>query len=629
MSLPAKDFATSTFVGGQISKFPSAWRKISSDPWLLGVVKGVEIPFVQTPVQEREPYPYKLAGEESDFVDKELDTFLSKGIIEEVELVQGQVISNIFLRPKKDGSFRLILDLTWTNLHVEYEHFKMHSLQTALHMMRPDCWMGSIDLKDAYYSVLIREKNRKFLRFRWRNRLFEFRVLPNGLACAPRIFTKLLSPVFAHLRERGHECFPYIDDSFVVADSEEKCRQSLKELGDVLTSLGFVLHPDKPVTTPTRSLTFLGFQLDSDEFRVFLTEEKKGKVVRAAVDLLERQTPSIREVAGFIGLTIAFSQAFKFGEAHTKLVEIEKAQSLREAKGNFDAQMQLSNRARQDIRWWIENIECSGKLVRMPKAKVTLHTDASNEGWGAHTDVHSTGGRWSQEEEEDHINVLELRAVRFGLQSLCEMEQTHIKIMTDNTTALAYVKHQGGVKSLPCNDEALKIWEWCEQRDNWLTIAHIPGVDNVLADFKSRNFADNIEWELNENIFQKVIKVFGQPDIDLFASRLNRKTEKFVSWQPDPEATAIDAFSLDWSDSYFYAFPPFSCVALTIEKIVEEGASGILVVPWWPTQAWWGRLISLGLRRLKFRKKKNNLLPSGKPENVQFLSSAPLGAFRF
>ena len=47
----------------------------------------------------------------------------------------------------------MILNLTYLNKSVEYEHFKMHWLHTAIDMMRKDCWMGSIDLRHAYYSV--------------------------------------------------------------------------------------------------------------------------------------------------------------------------------------------------------------------------------------------------------------------------------------------------------------------------------------------------------------------------------------------------------------------------------------------------------------------------------------------
>ena len=73
--------------------------------------------------------------------------------------------------------------------------------------------MGSIDLKDAYYSVPLCEE-----RFHWALKLYQYRVLPNGLACAPSMFTKLLTPIYASLKEEGGECFPYIDDSIIVAD---------------------------------------------------------------------------------------------------------------------------------------------------------------------------------------------------------------------------------------------------------------------------------------------------------------------------------------------------------------------------------------------------------------------------
>ena len=618
------------FVGGQISQHVKAWEKITSDPWIISTVRGVELPFEQIPWQETEPRPFKLSLEESDFVCSEILRLSELEIIEEANPTRGQVISNIFLRPKKDGAFRMILDLTWLNKHVQYEHFKMSSLQTAIDMIRKNCWMGSIDLKDAYYTVLVKESHRKFLRFRWQGKLWQFRVLPNGLACAPRSFTKLLVPAFAVVRERGLECFPYIDDIFVVADSTEDCSNSIDQLRQVLEDLGFKIHEEKSEFTPTRNLTFLGYSLNSVTMRVFLTEDKEEKFLRAASDLLNRESPTIREVSGLVGLMVAFSTAFNYGTVHLKDIEREKIEALAKAAGDFDKTMTLSTLARDEILWWVDNIRSSGKLIRRGKPNLTVYTDASNERWGAHVGETATGGRWSVDEKRDHINVLELRAILLALKSLCESTQVHIRIMTDNTTALAYVAHQGGVRSKECQQVARLIWQWAEDRQNWLSIAHIPGVDNVLADFKSRHFQDNLEWALNDKLFEKIVESFGQPDVDLFASRLNRKLHNYVARYPDPDAMAIDAFCLDWSEfKCFYAFPPFSCAGLVIEKALEERATGILVVPHWPTRPWWGRLIALQLKRRTFRPRKNNLKPIGSPDNVPMLNRSPLAAFLF
>ena len=71
--------------------------------------------------------------------------------------------------------------------------------------MKPNRWMAVLDLKDAYYSVPIRTEDRKYLRFEYEGQLYEFVFLPDGPSSAPRIFTKLLKPALARLREDG--CF--------------------------------------------------------------------------------------------------------------------------------------------------------------------------------------------------------------------------------------------------------------------------------------------------------------------------------------------------------------------------------------------------------------------------------------
>ena len=74
------------------------------------------------------------------------------------------------------------------------------------------------------------------------------------------------------------------------------------------------------------------------------------------------------------------------------------------------------------------------------------------------------------------------------------------------------------------------------------------------------------------------------PEIDLFASRMNTQFPKYVSFKPDPSAFAMDAFTLDWSNIMFYAFPPFSVIPAVLSKIVAEKATGVCILPDWPTQ---------------------------------------------
>ena len=52
---------------------------------------------------------------EREIITEEITKLLDKGVIEQIDRVQGDVISTIFVRPKKDGTFSMILNLKQLN----------------------------------------------------------------------------------------------------------------------------------------------------------------------------------------------------------------------------------------------------------------------------------------------------------------------------------------------------------------------------------------------------------------------------------------------------------------------------------------------------------------------------------
>ncbi len=266
--------------------------------------------------------------------------------------------------------------------------------------------------------------------------------------------------------------------------------------------------------------------------------------------------------------------------------------------GHFDRTMRLSEQAKHELVWWIENIQDSYSPIGRENISVEIRTDASGSGWGA-TNLHTqTGGRWNEAEMEkakdNKINYLELLAVCLGLKSFCSnMQNVHILTRIDNTTAVTYVNNMGGVKSLECNQMACEIWNWCIERNIWITASYLPGKLNTEADAKSRKFNDRTEWMLSKQAFKRIEQEFGKPEIDLFASRLNAQLDRYVTWFPDPHAESVDAFTLDWGTLSFYAFPPFCLISKCLQKIIRDKAMGLMVVPNWPTQAWFPSLKSM------------------------------------
>ena len=105
----------------------------------------------------------------------------------------------------------------------------MDNIHTSLKLITRDCWMASLDLKDAYYSVPVQPDSQTFLKFSYKGILFKFIVFPNGLCSCPRKFTKLFKPVLATLRLKPHIIIIYIDDLFLVGHSYEQCVHTVIE----------------------------------------------------------------------------------------------------------------------------------------------------------------------------------------------------------------------------------------------------------------------------------------------------------------------------------------------------------------------------------------------------------------
>ena len=69
------------------------------------------------------------------------------------------------------------------------------------------------------------------------------------------------------------------------------------------------------------------------------------------------------------------------------------------------------------------------------------------------------------------------------------------------------------------------------------------------------------------------------PSIDMFASRLNFQVRPYVSYQPDPEALAINALHISWKPYEAYIFQPFCLISRILQKILEEQTTVISIVP--------------------------------------------------
>lgn len=594
---------------GRLRFFYEQWQTISSDRCILSYIKGLKIPFCKRPYQNNSPKEPNWSPREKRQLEDCLNDLMEKGAISKTRKCKGQFISNIFLRPKSDGSSRLILNLKTLNKYVSNKHFKIEDYKTVTKLIRQDCFMATLDLKDAYFLVSINKKYRKYLRFYFKGSLYQFNCLPFGLNCAPRVFTKIMKPVISLLRSKGLVSNLYLDDFLLLGESFEECQKNVLVTQDTLTKLGFIINFKKSSLVPRQSCIYLGFKYDTKEFTVSLPEEKISRLIRLTQTFKEKTVFKIRDFSSFIGSITSCCPVIPYGWVYTKFFEREKFKALAKRRGNFNSKMRISStKLSEDYYWWL--LHFRSKMSLKPHSyALEIFSDASRTGWGIFCNGQRTHGFWSDEDKKFHINHLELLAAFFGLKCFAsKLSDCSILCKIDNKTAIACINRMGSVRYPKLNEISRRLWQWCEERRIFIFASYIKSSDNREADEQSRMIGCETEFELNPEIFKKITSIFGKPDIDLFASRTNKKCETFVSWRRDPESFAIDAFTLPWSNLNFYAFPPFSMLLKVLQKILDDKAEGIVVAPFWTTQPWYPLFTSLLTQDAVFFKPKNNLL---------------------
>ena len=598
------------FYGGKIAQNYEAWSALSTDSWITQTVLGELSDLADLEVHGNLPYTLTLPKADQIALNDALQEYFELHIIEQCEDTAGSFYSTLFPRYKRDGTVRVIFNLkTFNSLYIEHIHFKMDTLRDALLLVTPTCYFASIDFKHAYFSVPIAEHYRHMFRFRWHDQTYQFTCLPQGFAPAPRIFTKLLKPVLSHMRSRGIQIICYIDDCLLIADCPVLLAQHVAYAVEMFDSLGLTIHPSKSVLTPTQCIEFLGFQLDSTTMFTCLTSRKQEKIANLASSLLAQDKITIRDLASMIGNLVAADPGVNLGPLHYKTLEIEKNLQLTYHKGNFEGSFRLSADARATLKWWINELPNLKRTISVGDIDHEIFTDASQIGWGARMGKRKAGGHWAATEMA-HINELELKASFLAVKAFFKnSNDIHVKVRSDNSTTVACINKAGSTKPalMSLTHEFLT---WTSERNITVSAVHIPGVDNIDADKESRKTNTDTEWMLKPHIFSALCQTMHfMPNIDMFATRLNKQIPTYVAWNFDPDAIDVDAFSMNWHNLKMYCFPPFSVVGRMLQKLQQTSSTALVILPLWPTRPWFVRALDMLVKEPKLLPKRCLILP--------------------
>lgn len=442
------------------------------------------------------------------------------------ELYQGKIVPTpvrphcvhaIGAIPKKDGTYRPITDcrrpLNYSiNNFMESTAlpFKYNSLDEVCDRLSRNDFMCCTDIKSAYRTVPILPEHWKLQGFRWtvgnHSRYFLDTRLSFGLRCAPYIFNEISNFVVQCMGRRGyHKVINYLEDYFCWGATFQECANTQECLIRLLGQLGFTIAWPK-CSSPSTECIFLGVLIDSKDMSMSLPSSKLARLRQELQFFRGRSRATVRQLQRLCGILSYASRVVRGGRTFSRRV-IDLLKNL--SPGT--RRVRLSHQFRTDVDWWLRWAEvfngCGSMIPHNYGLGPTIVTDASFSGYGLVGDQKWCAGYFDSQLipsqlsriRNDHLHWLNLHIggqLSINVRELIpiwlacvlwgsEWSGHQVICWTDNTQVLSAV-NRGSSTSAISMSLIRQIFWYSVAFDFHLVARHVPGKENIAADFLSR-----------------------------------------------------------------------------------------------------------------------------------------------
>ncbi|EYC38726.1 hypothetical protein Y032_0699g1624, partial [Ancylostoma ceylanicum] len=493
-------------------------KKKESDDWVLCVLDRIASDFgdvfavsdqelTQTNVVEHrietgEAAPIKQKARPIPLSTKlELKRILSdlqeRGVIEPSS---SSWASPIVLVRKKDGTLRLCVDYRKVNQVTKLDCYPLPTIDTILQNLKGKTWFSTLDLSSGYWQIKLADDTKEKSAFTTTEGLYQFRVLPFGLASSPAVFQRLMHLVLSKLLSDEVSC--YLDDIMVATCSKERHVEVLSKVFEALRRANLKLNPRK-CKLFKRRVDFLGHVIDEKGLH---TDPAKVK------SIMQYPLPKDRtELRIFLGMcsyyrkfVLGFSKVA--GELHEMTSEKKDFAWTPSRVAAFEELKKIIASAPVLAQPDIE-------AARLGKRPFRIHTDASYNGLGAVLSQEGEDGLQhpvffaskglSKSEKGYHITDLEALALVFALRKF------HMFVY--GLPVEVYTDHQALTALFRRSNVSARVLRWALELQKYdLRMIYLKGAANKVADALSRGATSCDEMEQPVTTDELIVAVTTQ-----------------------------------------------------------------------------------------------------------------------
>ena len=591
--------SASPLLKGRLKTKLEYWHTIGASNFVIDTIKfGYRIPFISTPCRALF-YNNKSALENASFVESAISELVGNHLVIEVPFVP-HVVNPLSVSIQSSGKKRLILDLRHVNQSIWKQKFKCEDWRVLLSYVNKGDFLFSFDLKSGYHHFDIFPDHQTFLGFSWvfsgTVKYFCFTVLPFGLSSAPYIFTKCLRPLVKFWRFNGIKIVVFLDDGCGKGVSLQTAKGHSLFVQTSLGNAGFVANFTKSLWEPTQLLVWLDLNWDLVSGSISISNRRISNFI-ALIDKFLQSAPYVtaRDCASITGHIMSMSPVLgNLTRLRTRfLYKVIDSRSTWDSRFNIG----LHNDCLSEIFFSKNNIVSlnSRNIVPYQAPFLLSFSDASNVSCGAYlVGTEEVSHRmWSSSEAEKSSTWRELKVVHFALTSFKNSVQgKSVKWHSDKQGAVRIVDI--GSPNTELHSIALDIFDFCRKFNVRFVSQWVPRELNTCADDIS-NIIDFNDWYTTQGFFAHLDHIWGPHTVDRFANALNAHLPRFNSRFRVPGTEAVDAFSVSWAAENNWLVPPVHCIIRVIQHLLVCGAFGTLVVPYWPSNAFWPFLFASSL----------------------------------